>query len=79
MKKKWKTEDLMKALQSVHEGTSIGRAGVHYGIPRSTLSDYMLGKIDIGNKQFGLKNPWGRRPHLPELLASLFLNAPYQI
>ena len=31
------------------------------------------------NKQFGLKTHGGRRPHLPELLASLFCNAPCQV
>ena len=48
--KKWKTEDLTKALQSVREGTSIRRAGSQYDIPRSTLSDYTLGKLEIGKK-----------------------------
>jgi hypothetical protein len=42
--RKWKKEDLVKALDEINAGTiSIRGAGKKYGIPKSTMQDYAKG------------------------------------
>jgi len=48
-KKKWTTEDLAKALDDIQENKlSYREAEAKYGIPKSTLCDYKVGKVEVG-------------------------------
>ena len=48
-KKSWTVESLEEAMQAVRDKKlSIRAASCAYGIPRSTLYDYLTGKVEIG-------------------------------
>ena len=48
-KMKWTTEDLTKQLNDIEEKKlSYREAGAKYGIPKSTLCDYKVGKVEVG-------------------------------
>lgn len=46
--KLWDEEHLERACEDVRKGTSIRRAELEYGIPRSTIHDYASGRLMIG-------------------------------
>ena len=41
---------MREALDAVHNGMSVSKASVLYGIPRTTLNDHKLGKVRPGMK-----------------------------
>ena len=46
---RWKEEDLIKAIEEVQDRQSLVRkAAEKYGIPKSTLYDYLTNKVEIG-------------------------------
>ncbi len=42
---------MREALGAIQDGTSVRKASTMYGIPRTTLNDYKLGKTSPGAKQ----------------------------
>ena len=57
---KWSEENMQKAMSAVKQNRlSVRKAAVQYGIPKSTLSDRITGKITKGAKM-------GRPAVLPE-------------
>lgn len=57
--KGWSTSALHRACDSVHGGMSIRRAAEEYNIPKSTLFDYISGRVEFGAKS-------GAKPYLTE-------------
>ena len=49
-RKQWSNEAMLAALEAVKHGTSIKRAALEHGIPRTTLSDRHLGKVIHGTR-----------------------------
>ena len=50
--KTWTNEQLLAALKELHTiKSSLQSVAAAYGIPKSTLSDYASGKVEIGSKQ----------------------------
>ena len=48
----WTQENLVNAIEEVrHNKLSLGKAAFQYGIPKSTLSLYVAGKLAIGAKR----------------------------
>lgn len=48
-KKSWSVENLQGAIQAIKEKKlSIRAASCAYGVPRSTLHDYLVGRVEIG-------------------------------
>jgi len=47
--KLWDTDKLERACEEVRKGLSLRRVELEYGIPRSTIHDYVSGKHIIGN------------------------------
>ena len=45
--KLWTKESLDRAIEAVDKGTTIRCASEMYGVPRSTLSDYISGKVSM--------------------------------
>ena len=43
-RKQWSDEAMIAALEAVKNGSSIKRAALEHGVPRTTLSDRHLGK-----------------------------------
>ncbi|KAJ8305206.1 hypothetical protein KUTeg_017243 [Tegillarca granosa] len=59
MSKSYSEEDLSRALSDIRSGgLSLRAASIKYGVPRSTLSDRKVGKVQEGAK-------WGKRTVLP--------------
>lgn len=51
-KKSWSVENLQEAIQAIKEKKlSIRAASCAYGVPRSTLHDYLVGRVEIGCKR----------------------------
>jgi len=48
--KSWTEASLNEALKAVQSGMSIRSAAKAYNIPRSTLYDYVVGKVKVGDK-----------------------------
>lgn len=48
--RQWSTDTLKRACQAVHDGKSVRQAAEEYNIPRSTLHDYISGKVVLGSK-----------------------------
>jgi hypothetical protein len=49
--KNWNNDSLLQACKAVQDGTSpIIRAAEEYNIPRSTLHDYVSGKVLVGSR-----------------------------
>lgn len=49
-RKQWSNEAMLAALEAVKNGTSIKRAALQHGVPRTTLSDRHLGKVVHGSR-----------------------------
>ena len=49
-RKQWSNEAMIAALEAVKQGTSIKRAALEHGVPRTTLSDRHLGKVVHGTR-----------------------------
>jgi transposase len=48
--KRYNEDQLIRAYEAVNDGASIRAAAEQYGVPRSTLSDYVSGKIPFGKR-----------------------------
>ena len=49
---KWSQESLVMAMEEVKEKSiSLRQAALKYGIPRSTLSDYVSKKVEVGSRR----------------------------
>ena len=46
----WSDISMREALDAIHNGMSVSKASVMYGIPRTTLNDHKLGKVKPGVK-----------------------------
>ena len=46
----WTSDNLRRACDAIHDGMSVRRAAEEYGIPRSTLHDYVTGRVVFGAK-----------------------------
>ena len=46
--KEYCEEQIYRAYEAVQEGASVRHAAEQYGIPRSTLSDHITGKVKFG-------------------------------
>ena len=49
-RKQWSDEAMLAALEAVKNGSSIKRAALEHGVPRTTLSDRHLGKVVHGTR-----------------------------
>ena len=49
-RKQWSDEAMIAALEAVKNGSSIKRAALEHGVPRTTLSDRHLGKVVHGTR-----------------------------
>ncbi len=58
--KSWTDDSLQRACDAVHEGMGIRRAAEEYAIPRSTLHDYISGRVIFGSKS-------GPKPYLSSI------------
>lgn len=51
-KPKWNEEELVKAIEDIKDNKlSYRKAELKYGIPKSTLCDYVSGKVEVGRRQ----------------------------
>ncbi len=48
--KNWNDDNLHRACEAIHKGTSVRRAAEEYNIPKSTLYDYVSGRVVFGAK-----------------------------
>ena len=62
--KTWNIDTLKRACEAVHNGSSIRRTAEEYNIPRSTLHDYVTGRITFGAKS-------GAKAYLTEFISWL--------
>ena len=46
----WSELNMRGALDAIHDGMSVSKASIIYGIPRTTLNDHKLGKVKPGAK-----------------------------
>ena len=46
----WTSNNLRRACDAIHDGMSVRRAAEEYGIPHSTLHDYVTGRVVFGAK-----------------------------
>lgn len=52
MVSKWDDETSLKAIDEVKQGKlSYRKAERKYGIPKSTICDHVIGKVDVDRKQ----------------------------
>lgn len=49
-RKQWSNESMLAAMEAVKNGTSVSRAALEHGVPRTTLQDRHLGKVTHGTK-----------------------------
>ena len=43
--KQWSKESMQGALKAVTEGMGVNRAGIEYGVPKTTLKDRVVGRV----------------------------------
>ena len=53
-RKQWSEESMLAAMVAVRSGTSVKRAAIEHGVPRTTLQDRHLGKVTHGTNP----GPW---------------------